>query len=82
MKPTKQKIKNQEGGAEEERKILMNDHTVFAEFLTWIAIAIIIWIILPIWIYTVAKLISSAWFKGKIETQKEQQPEEVNGTKD
>ena len=61
----------------------MNEPSVFnAEFLTWIAIAIIIWIILPIWIYTVSKLISTAWFKGKIEAQKEQQLEEVNGTKD
>jgi len=60
----------------------MNDHSVFnTEFLFWIA-AIGIWIILPIWIYTVTKLISTAWFKGKIEAQKEQQLEEVNGTKD
>jgi len=61
----------------------MNEHSVFnAGFLTWFAITIIIWIILPIWIYAVTKLISIAWFKGKIEAQKEQQPEEVNGTKD
>lgn len=62
----------------------MNDHSVFSiEFLSWIAAAAIgIWIILPIWIYTVTKLISTAWVKGKIEAQKEQQLEEVNGTKD
>ena len=61
----------------------MNEPSVFnAEFLTWIAIAIIIWIVFPIWAYIVAKVISTAWFKGKIEAQKEQQLEEVNGTKD
>ena len=61
----------------------MNEPSVFnTEFLSWIAAAIGIWIIFPIWIYTVTKLISTAWFKGKIEAQKEQQLEEVNGTKD
>lgn len=61
----------------------MNDYSVFnTEFLSWVAVAIGIWIILPIWFYIVAKVISTAWFKGKIEAQKEQQLEEVNGTKD
>ena len=60
----------------------MNDHTIFnTEFLFWIAVSIIIWIVFPIWAYIVAKVISTAWFKGKIEVQKEQL-EEVNGTKD
>ena len=61
----------------------MNEHSVFnAGFLTWFAIAIIVSIILPIWTYIMTKVISTAWFKGKIEAQKEQQLEEVNGTKD
>lgn len=61
----------------------MNDHSVFnTEFLFWAAVSVGIWIILPIWTYIMTKVISTAWFKGKIEAQKEQQLEEVNGTKD
>lgn len=61
----------------------MNDHSVFnIEFFFWFAISISIWIVFPIWVYIMAKVISTAWFKGKIEAQKEQQLEEVNGTKD
>lgn len=60
----------------------MNEYqSVFnVEFLIWVTIAIVIWIVSPIWIYIVVRAISTAWFKGKIETQKEQL-EEVNGKK-